>query len=527
MMIFKTGHKPLAWLTVILTSMESLNTVLLAYVVTEFIRSAEIQSMDLFIQTIIVGVVGFLAFVLLGFAIVWCRTTLVRRVNLTIKKTLIQDIVYHTDNKDSYSSELSLMTNDLKQLETKAIEAEVTMFKLATTAIFALLGAIFYDFWMTVVYLIGAFIPPILSILSQGPVQKASNCWTSKNSFYTERLKDYFSGIETARTYQAEDSMIERATDSADEMESALAGMNRVVGYFNQLIYGVAMMGSLLVPYALGIYRVMFGMMTLSALMGVVQLANSIVNPLMQLSGLINEYGTTAHIRKRYEEAVDRQKAASDDAENLASPFETIGLENAGIRFVENFLFRHANFELERGEKVLIIGPSGVGKSTLLRILQRTIPLTEGEYLYNGSILDADVSHLFALIRQQAFVFNDTIRYNITLGDEFKDEEILRAAQIACLDDVIAEKGLDYEVGENGQNLSGGQLQRIEIARAIIRRRPVILADEMTSALDQKTAEKVRQNLLTLPSTFVEVSHNYTEEDLKQYDQVWDLSEYA
>lgn len=525
MLIFKTGHKKLAFLTVVLMGIETTNFVFLAHILTEMIRSATIQSMDLFVHTAIKGITGFLLFMLLDFAIVWCKTTLVKRVNLTIKRTLIQDIVYHADQKDSYSSELSLMTNDLKQLETKGIESELMMFKLAATALFALVGALFYDIWITLIFLVGSFVPPILSMTSQGPVQKASNRWTQANSFYTERLKDYFNGIETARTYQAEKHMIERATDSAAKMESALAKMNRLVENYNQVIFTVAMLGSMMVPYGFGIYRVMTQGVTIATLLGVVQLANSIVNPLMQLSGLANEYGTTAHIRKRYEEALERQKE-KEKKENQAPKFETIGLENAGIQFGENYLFRHANFALSQGDKVLIIGPSGIGKSTLLRLLQRTIRLTEGQYLYNGKNFDGDVSALFALIRQQAFVFNDTIRYNITLGEDFNEEEIMTAIHLACLDEVIAEKGLDYEVGENGQNLSGGQLQRIEIARALVRHRPVILADEMTSALDSKTAEKVRANLLALPGTFVEVSHNYTEEDLKKYNQVWDLGQY-
>src|SRR5690554_2253014 len=120
-------------------------------------------------------------------------------------------------------------------------------------------------------------------------------------------------------------------------------------------------------------------------------------------------------------------------------------------------------------------------------------------------------------------MFDETIVYNITLGERFSEEDILEVVKLSELEDVIAEKGLNYRVGENGKNLSVGELQRIEIARALIRKRPLILADEITSSLDIDKAKLIRTRLLNKKITLIEVAHNIENNEKLLYNKVWDL----
>lgn len=222
--------------------------------------------------------------------------------------------------------------------------------------------------------------------------------------------------------------------------------------------------------------------------------------------------------------------ATTDDGENLA-PTATgdLVMQDATVKIGDKPILQNVNLTITPGEKVLLMAPSGFGKSTLLRVLQGEIPLASGHYTVAG-IPVAKINRValrkhFGLVKQTPFLFNDTLRYNITLGAEFSDAAVMTAVADAGLGDLVADKGLDYQVVENGQNLSGGQIQRIEIARALLRQRPVLLADEATSALDDQLADKVRREFLGGPETLIEVGHQVPAAVQAQYDRVIHLDQ--
>jgi len=124
------------------------------------------------------------------------------------------------------------------------------------------------------------------------------------------------------------------------------------------------------------------------------------------------------------------------------------------------------------------------------------------------------------MIKQDPFIFDDTILFNITMGNIYNENLIEKAVECSKATEFIYEKGFDYMVGEGGENLSGGQLQRIEIARGLIANRDIILADEITSALDSKTSAHISNFLLNSDKTIIEISHKVSEEQLKLYDQI-------
>lgn len=527
MLLFKSKQKFLVMLTVVLSAVHSLNNVFLAVILGNVIDAATEGDMNAFLTSAGIGFVGFILFMFVGLGMIQSKTLLLKQLNLVIKNTLIEDIVSYSGNTEDHSNDLSYMTNDLKQLETKGLEAEIKIVQLVFTFVFALIAALYYDVWITLAFFFGSLAPVILSLLFQGKIGETSQQWSESNSNYTNRLKDYFKGIETVRTYQVEKRVIERASEQAEEMEESLRQMNKTVEMINQFVYIAAMVFSLLVPFGVGVYRIIQFGVSIGTFIAIVQLSNSLTNPVMQVLELVNGYGTTKSIRARYLKAQTRVRSSSRITEEngFLPQFESIQLEELHVEVGDKELFRNVDLEISDKDKILLIGPSGSGKSSLLRVIQQTLPMSKGKYLFNGKEADKQLKTQFSLITQQPLIFDESIRYNITLGEEYRDEEVEEAVQAAQLDEVVLEKGLDYPVGEYGKNLSGGQLQRIEIARALIRKRPIILADEMTSALDDVTAYKVRRALLDLPSTLIEVAHKVSEEEKENYTKIWDVSE--
>ena len=179
------------------------------------------------------------------------------------------------------------------------------------------------------------------------------------------------------------------------------------------------------------------------------------------------------------------------------------------------------NMEMDAGGCYALVGGSGSGKSTILNLLMASSKNYQGQILYDGKelkgISTGSLYDLVSIIQQNVFVFNSTIRDNITMFSRFSEDEIDRAARLSGLKKLIDEKGADYLCGENGSGLSGGERQRISMARALLRRTPVLLVDEATASLDAETSFEVLDAILKLDGyTRVIVTHDLEEGILRR-----------
>ena len=185
--------------------------------------------------------------------------------------------------------------------------------------------------------------------------------------------------------------------------------------------------------------------------------------------------------------------------------------------------------KLGKNEKVAIIGESGCGKSTLAKLLYQYYPEYEGTITYGSCDLKkADRCSLYkkvGYLSQSTFLFNDSIRNNISLFEPFSDEQIQNAINLAGLRRFVDSlpDGADSILQENGKNISGGQRQRIGIARMIVRQYEMVIADEVTANLDMETTEQVMSNLLAMPCSMVVITHNITGEYMNHFDKVYRL----
>ena len=206
-----------------------------------------------------------------------------------------------------------------------------------------------------------------------------------------------------------------------------------------------------------------------------------------------------------------------------------ITVSGVNFTFEKKPVFHDASFTIEKGRKYLIKGVSGAGKTTLMNLLAMIYDDYEGSIVVDGvnyrEVSEKSFHQKVAFIYQDVFLFEDTIKNNITLYRDIPSEQVNYAVKVCGLDAILEEKkeGLEERLTENGKNLSGGQRQRISIARAIAKNAEILFVDEGTSSLNEELGREIEKVFLELDNTVIAISHRYYEGVTENYDYVLEV----
>lgn len=265
-------------------------------------------------------------------------------------------------------------------------------------------------------------------------------------------------------------------------------------------------------------WQMLLGQMSFGSLTAVIQLVNQLQTPFVDLSGVLPQYVAMLAAAERLMEleAIQGEPAPVGEApEEMYREMDAIAAEQLSFAYDRDQILQDASFELPKGAFAVITGPSGIGKSTLLKLLLGVFrPEQGGLYLRCGGkrmLLDRSTRRLFAYVPQGNLLLSGTLRENLTIvRPDATEEELAQAVYISAMDEFLPQLplGLDTLLGESGAGLSEGQAQRLAIARAVLGGAPVLLLDECTSALDAETEQKVLLRLKALPGrTCIAVTH--------------------
>ena len=264
--------------------------------------------------------------------------------------------------------------------------------------------------------------------------------------------------------------------------------------------------------------RMLVGQMSFGSLTAIIQLVNQLQAPFVNLSGVMPKYLSMIASAERLmelEEIQGEPEPITQEPEEMYQKMAFVKAEGLTFAYDRDEVFTESEFSLPKGAFAVITGASGIGKSTLLKLLLGVFRPNSGRLYISGEnydlTLDRSTRRLFSYVPQGNLLLSGTLRENLTIvKPQATEEEIAQALYVSAMEDYLPQlpKGLDTVLGESGAGLSEGQAQRLAIARAVLGGAPVLLLDECTSALDADTEQKVLQRLKALPDrTFISVTH--------------------
>ena len=447
------------------------------------------------------------------------------RADITATMLRMSHQEYHARQSGEY---LSWLSNDVHQIEANAWNNFYSVVSTVSQIVFSVAALATMHWSLLAASLAAALILIAAPKLVTKKVEGLAERCAEEQGQATGKLKDLLAGLDVLRSFGREGRFLrdsKAASDGLEQPKYRLSSARAAVGGGIAVVSATCQLLVLLLVGALSIAE----LIAQSAILGCGNLCSAIYNGL----GRLGELYVGIRASKPYFEkiTVHAGEPAVESGDDFLPVRNGIAVENLSFRYGEKPVLENASFRFDQGGKYALTGPSGCGKSTLLKLLLGWLPDYSGTIRFDGrdarDLTPEQLQRQMSYIEQDVFLFNTTIRENITLGDAFSEEALVQAVRDSALEGDLANmpQGLDTPVGEDGGNLSGGQKQRVAIARALLHRRSILLVDEGTSALDQKNADIVEQSLLENPDlTLILVSHHLSPARKAQFTKVYQLS---
>lgn len=428
-------------------------------------------------------------------------------------------------SKEGTALYVSALTNDCTSIENNYLAATFTLIELLFCFLGALIMMLYYSPVMLVLAVALSFLPVAVSMTAGNRLTEQEKEISKKNERFVSIVNELLSGFPVIKSFRAETQASRLFSQRNEQAEEAKKNKHRTEQLISLLANDAGIIAQMGIFLA-GAWLAISGKgVTAGVVIVFVQLMNYILNPISQVPLLWSNRKAAIALMEKLSDALS-ENVREEGREKLNGFSEKIEVKDLTYGYEpESPVLKDLDVQFDAGKSYAIVGGSGSGKSTLLNLLMGSSSNYQGEICIDGvSIKNIESESLYQLmtsVQQNVFVFNDTIRNNVTMFHEFPDKEVTLALERSGLSEFIEKRGEDFVCGENGANLSGGERQRISIARALLRKSPILLVDEATAALDAATARAVSFSILNLVGmTRIVVTHRLEEAILRRYDKI-------
>ena len=522
------NHQKAFYAFMIFNILVPLSNIAFAYSIKGIIDSGMSKNKEDLTQAILVGAGVIFIYAGLNFISFQLRNKLVRKIMSGYKNKVFQSILdrdYREFSKETSGKFISILTEHMKKIEQDYLHQYFNISKNLSLMIFSLIAMFIGNWFLTLLVIIVSSIAMLIS----GFIGKKSAFMQNRamivEQTYLAKIKDIIAGFLVIKSFNVKEAIYQDYSYVSENLEEIYF----IKGKFDVLSNIISQLSGMivfLVAFGGGMYLVFNGYTSIGSVTAIVQLVNFVVMPVNEVGMGITKFREGQVTLEAFEvqDIPEFQTGKTKEYFNEVITFSNVDFSYPNT---EGRIFNHLSVKIQKGEKIAIVGRSGSGKSTLLNLLLRFYEVTSGHILIdNQDLQDISIESLYNLmtvVQQDVYIFDDTLKANITLNQSFTEYDIKQAVQQSGLESYVLENELGLQVlcGENGSNLSGGQKQRLSIARALIRKTPILLLDEATSSLDNQVTAEIENSILKIQDlTALVVTHKLNELILKKYDRI-------
>ena len=473
-------------------------------------------------------------YIVSAYLMFYFRRKYLREINVRLKSDVFDAIIGKNINDFTESNSakyISILNNDVANLENQYYMLIPTIIQNVFVFMGCTFALMYYSVAIAVVVLISAVILVALPFIYGDKISSKEKIVYDELESYNGKLKDLLMGFEVLKSYNAVSQAKKLFKQSTNKVEKARFESRKIqnpyVIFLMVLTYGV-----IIIQLLFSAYMVYIGKIPQSALISIFYLVSSINNPLKDIAVALTSIKSTEPNVEKVEEILNENNKVGSDYEKINSvmPLKVKDL-SFGYEADKNVL-ENINFTFEENKKYAIVGNSGCGKSTFVKLLMKYYDDYKGDILWDGHRLNKidkeNLCEYVSMIHQKVFLFEDTMKNNITMYQNYNEDDIEYAIEASGLKEMLGQysEGLDLLINENGNNFSGGEQQRISIARAILRKAKVLILDEATSSLDKRMYSQIERLILKQSNmTVINVTHRLDADILSKYDCIIALNQ--
>ena len=521
-------HKKSFYTFMIFNILVPLTNIAFAYSIKIIIDSGMSQNREALTQAILIGAIVIFVYASFNFISLRLRNKLVRQIMSRYKNKVFKSILdrdYREFSKEKSGKFISILTENMKKIEQDYLHQYFNISKNISLMIFSLVAMFIGNWFLTLLVIIASIIPMMISGFIGQKSASLQNSSMIADQKYLAKVKDILAGFLVIKSFNVKEAIRQDYKNESEKLDEIYF----IKGKFDVLSNVISQLSGMivfLVAFGGGMYLVFGGHTTIGSVTAIVQLVNFVVMPLNEIGMGMSKFRegqatlNSFEVKDVIELQTGKMKEYFDDV---------ISFSNVDFSYpnAEEKIFNNLSLQIKKGEKIAIVGMSGSGKSTLLNLLLRFYDVTSGYISIDNQDLQAisaeSLYNLMTIVQQDVYIFDDTLKANITLSQSFTEDDIKKAVQQSGLESYILENelGLQTLCGENGSNLSGGERQRLSIARALIRKTPILLLDEATSSLDNKVTTEIENSILEIQDlTVLVVTHKLNKSMLKKYNRI-------